>query len=88
MATTVTQRTTAPALKGQNVVVSLDATDAAKLANLTVGQTCTIAGNTGLISELFFGGTTFLIEPNNQGAYFNSSGTPGLLVSGTTITIN
>jgi len=85
---TLTNRVSAQALRGQNVVVTLDATDAAKLANLTAGQTCTITGNTGLISEIFSGGVTFLIEPNNMGARFDSTGTPGILVSGTVITVN
>lgn len=88
MATTLTNRLSAQALRGQNVVVTLDATDAAKLSGLTVGQTCTITGNTGLISELFSGGVTLRIEPNNMGARFDSSGTPGVLASGTSITVN
>lgn len=88
MATTITNTLAASALKGQNVVVTCSAADAAKLPNLTVGQTCTISGNTGRVGELFFGGTTFLIAPNNQATRFDSSSTPGLLASGTAITIS
>lgn len=88
MATTVTAQAAAQALRGQNVAISLNATDAAKLSGLIVGQTCTITGNTGLISELFNGGTVFFIEPNGLGSQFDSSGTPGILASGTVITIN
>ena len=87
MATTITNRKAASALRGQNVVVSCDATDAAKLANLTVGQACTISGNTGRIGELFLGGVTFLISPLNQVARFDSTSTPGQLANGETITI-
>jgi|GEM_PF-2189559 len=86
---TVTQQTSAQALRGQNVVVTLSNSDRdSVLKNLTVGQTCTITGNTGKISEIFAGGSTFLIAPNGLGARFDSSGTPGILAASTSITIN
>lgn len=84
---TVVNQVSASALRGQNVVVSCNATDAAKLSGFTVGQACTISGNSGRIAELFLGGTTFLIAPLNQGNRFDSSGTPGVLAATTTITI-
>lgn len=88
MSVTITNQLAASALRGQNVVVSCNATDAAKIASLTVGQSCTISGNSGRVAETFFGGTTFLVAPLNQGARFDSTSTPGQLANGETITIN
>lgn len=85
---TITNQLAASALRGQNVVVSCNATDAAKIASLTVGQSCTISGNSGRVAELFLGGATFLISPLNQATRFDSTGTPGILASGTSITIS
>lgn len=85
---TITNQLAASALRGQNVIVSCNATDAAKLASLTVGQACTISGNSGRVGELFLGGTTFLISPLNQGARFDSTSTPGQLAKNEVITFN
>ena len=88
MATTVTNRTASSALKGENPTVSLDRSDTDNvLPNITVGQTCTITGNTGLVAEVFSGGNKFKIKPNNMGARFDSSTTPGILSAGEVITI-
>lgn len=88
MSTTITNQVAASALRGQNVVVSCNATDAAKIANLTVGQGCTISGNSGRVAETFFGGNTFLVAPLNQGARFDSTSTPGQLAKNEVITFN
>lgn len=83
---TITNLLAASALRGQNVVVTCSAADAAKLPNLTIGQSCTISGNTGRLAEVFGGGTMFLISPLNQGARFDSTSTPGQLAKNEVIT--
>jgi len=86
---TVTNTAAAQALKGQCVVVTVSLTDAANVvANLQVGQACSVTGNTGRVAEIFSGGNTFRIAPNNFGTRFDTSGTPGILGAGTVITFN
>ena len=85
---TVTNRTACSALRGENVVVSLDRSDTDNvLPTLTVGQTCTITGDIGLISEIFSGGNKFKIKPNTMSKTFDSSTAPGVLIVGEVITI-
>lgn len=90
MSTTVTNQTLASALRGQNVVVTLNAADAANVTSTLVGHTCSVgsSGKTGRVAEVFFGGVQFLIAPNNFGSRFDSSSTPGQLAAAESITIN
>lgn len=85
MATSVTNRVAAPALRGQAVKVTLDSTDAANLANFTVGQTCTCGSTSkvGYIYSIDVYGMSFLVTPNTPDAKFDSTATGILSVSET-----
>jgi hypothetical protein len=87
MATIFTNQVIASALKGQCVVVSLNATDTAKIPNIKVGQSVVSSGaNPCEVAEIFLGGNTFLVRPLNLAARFDSATTPGQLAVGETIT--
>ena len=87
MATTVTNRVAASALRGQGVRVTLDATDSAKLATMVVGTVCTASGssNTGTIKEIDVYGNSFLVVPISPATRFDGS-LPGQLAASVTVT--
>ena len=87
---TVTNRKYSQALKGQNVIVTLNGSDATNyLADLTLGQKCTLgsSGKVGYISEIDLYGTTFKIVPANMGETMASTTPKGYLAVNETINI-
>lgn len=90
MATSVTAQKASQSLKGQDVFVYLNASDATtKLPNLTVGQVCTNGSSsyTGNISSIDYYGNSFKITPTMPDGNFSSSSTPGFLAASETISI-
>lgn len=87
---TVTQTIGSSALRGQDAIVHLNSSDTLNvLPTLTVGQVCTVSSssNTGNISSIDYKGNSFHITPTMPSDNLASSSTPGVLVSGETITI-
>jgi len=72
---TVTNRVAAPALRGQGVKITLDATDQAVLSALTLGTVCTAAGssNTGTIARIDTFGNSFIVNPTSPAGSFSGS---------------
>jgi hypothetical protein len=83
-----TNRVAAPALAGQGVLVTLDATDsAALLPILAVGTRATVGQNIGTVCKVDALGKTFEVNPLTSRAYWESTSTPGQLAVSATITI-
>ena len=94
MSTSVTNQTASPALRGQDVVVTLNQTDAStNLANFSIGQHVSISssGAVGYISEIDVNGTltgyTFKVKPQNPDGNLASTSTPGALAASETIVV-
>jgi len=88
MAITVTQRTTASALNGQCALITLNATDQAKLVNIIVGQLCTAITSLkkGYVASVDTLGNTFLVRPQYPSSAFDN-GTAGVFANGDIINI-
>lgn len=88
MAIIVTNRTASSALRGEVVIVTLDATDQAKLPNIVAGQLCTAITSlkTGYVTSVDTLGNTFKITPKNPSVTFDN-GTSGELAVGDIINI-
>lgn len=87
---TCTNRVAAPANAGQNVLVTLDATDsAAILPTLVAGRqaTCGSSSKVGYVDNIDALGNTFEITPTTQATRFDSSSTPYELAVGEVITL-
>lgn len=79
---TLTNRTSAPALRGQDAIVTFSWTDAiANMANLFVGQRAGVvsSGKIGFISEIDTRGLTVRVKPSQPSNRFDSTTTPGIL---------
>jgi hypothetical protein len=65
MPITLTNQVASQALRGQNVKVTLDSTDAAQLPNINIGDVCTIStsSNTGTVFSIDTYGNSFEITP-------------------------
>jgi hypothetical protein len=89
MSISVTNRATAPALRGQDILVTVNQSDNAQLANFTQGQHVSISssGAVGYISEIDLLGYSFWIKPRNPDGNLASSSTPGALNNGETIVV-
>lgn len=77
-------------LKGQDVWVYLNTGDQFNtLPSITVGQVCTNGSSslTGTVSSVDYNGNSFKITPIQPDKTFASTGTPGFLAAGETITI-
>lgn len=87
MATTVTNRVAAPALRGQAVKVTLDSTDSAELATMVLGTICTASGssNTGTIVSIDVEGNSFMVSPIQPDKRFDGS-VSGQLAESVTVT--
>ena len=72
---TVTNQVAAPALRGQAVKITLDATDSANLATMVLGTVCTAAGssNTGTIVSIDTKGNSFKVSPTSPAGRFDGS---------------
>lgn len=86
MSIQVTNRKASQSLRGTSVLVTLDATDSAQLANFSKGQLVTNDGNskTGLINSVDYDGTSFTVNPIQPDRDF---GTYGYLAASQTVTI-
>ena len=83
-----TNRTAAPALAGQGVVVTLDSTDSGLLLPLlNVGTRATVGQNIGYVCRVDVKGNTFEVNPTTTRSYWESTSTPGQLAVGASITI-
>lgn len=90
MAISVTNQKKSQSLQGQAVLVTLDATDAAQLANISEGDLCTVSSSnkTGLVNSVDVFGNSFTISPIQPDKTLESSGIYGYLNSGESISIN
>ena len=90
MATIVTARRASQALDGQSVVIQLDATDSAKLADLTIGQRGTLSSNSkeGHICSIDEFGHSFKMNPEQLNQNLASASTPGYLANSEIITLD
>lgn len=84
---TVTAQRASQALNGQSVVVRLNASDSAQLANMSLNQACTFDGKTGYICRIDLYGHSFMMKPAQMNMNLSSSGVPGYLASGEVITL-
>lgn len=86
---TLTNQVTASALRGENVQVTLNWTDAiANMANLSVGGKAGVvsSGKIGYISEIDTLGLIINIRPAQPDGRFDSLSTPGILSSADLVT--
>lgn len=86
---TVTNRTAAPALRGQAALVTLDSSESInKLPSFTIGQACVCSSTSknGRISAIDVAGHTFEITPLMPIDRFDSTAS-GYLSASETITI-
>jgi hypothetical protein len=93
MSVNVTNQTAFQALKGQDVVVTLNGTDAnAVLPTLVTGRKAGVVstGYIGYVSEVDTYGNTFRVKPITPDAYFSSGNTAtsgGYLNASETVTL-
>ncbi len=87
MSTQITNRLASQALRGQGVLVTLDATDSAQLVNFEQGMLCTHdqSGRTGTIDRVDYPGHSFLVSPIQPNTEF---GIYGYLAASATVTVN
>lgn len=89
MSFNLTNQVAAPALRGQDGLVTLNWTDSnASIANISVGQKCGVvsSGKLGTVSEIDPNGLYVKCKPAQPNARFDSTTTPGILNSGELIT--
>lgn len=84
----LTNQESSPALRGQAVIVTLNGTDAAYLADFAEGDlvTADTSGKTGTIHSVDYEGTTFKVSPIQPNDTFNS-GLYGFLAAAQTVTV-
>lgn len=86
---TVTNRKAAEALRGEGVVVTLNAADQSNLASILPGQACSISGVAvyGTIARVDSYGISFEVSPLQPNLDFASPTKPGFLAASETIVI-
>lgn len=86
MSLTVTNQVASQALRGQSVIVSLDASDAANLSSLQIGMECQedAFSTIGYISSIDLYGHSFEVSPVEPDKVF---GGEGYLPASSSITI-
>ena len=86
---TVTNQKASQALRGEDVVVTLDATDQANLSSILPGQECSISGVAvyGTIARVDSYGISFEVSPLQPNLDFASPTKPGFLAASETIVI-
>lgn len=86
---TVTNRKASQALRGEDVVVTLNAADQSNLASLLPGQACSISGVAvyGTIARVDSYGISFEVSPLQPNLDFASPAKPGFLAASETIVI-
>lgn len=87
MSFSVTNRRSAPALKGQSVLVTLDNTDRPQLANMSIGQRCTVGTKTGYIDFIDTYGYLFRVKPDMPTHQFIEIDNLAYLMDGASITV-
>ena len=85
----VTNQKASQSLRGQAVIVTLDDTDSAELANISEGDSCVndSSGKTGTIYSVDTKGHSFKISPIQPDRDFASASVYGYLAVNETITI-
>lgn len=86
----VTNTKASPALRGQNVVVTLTGAETlSKLSAITIGQQATIdsSGYVGYVSSIDTYGYSFKIAPKIPTGNLSSTSTPAVLAAAETITL-
>lgn len=85
----VTNRKASQALRGEDVVVTLNSAEQLNLASLLPGQACSISGVAvyGTVSRVDLYGISFEVSPLQPNFDFASPSQPGYLASGATIII-
>lgn len=87
---TATNRTASPALRGQSVKVTLDASEtASKLPAVTIGQQATLGSSSavGYVESVDYYGNSFTVSTKTPATNLASSSTPGVLAVGEVITL-
>jgi hypothetical protein len=90
MSQAVTNRKASQSLKGTAVLVTLDSTDSAYLADFSEGMLCTVSSSseTGTINRVDSEGHSFSVTPIQPDKYFQSApSTYGYLAVGETVTV-
>lgn len=89
MSISVTNQKASQALRGEDVVVTLDATDQANLSSILPGQECSISGVAvyGIVSRVDSYGISFEVSPLQPNLDFASPTKPGFLAASETIVI-
>lgn len=89
MPLTFTNQEFSQALRGQNVKVTLDSTDAAQLANISVGDSCSISSgyNYGVVYSIDEFGNSFEISPIQPNLNCSGPSFAGYLTAGETVAI-
>lgn len=89
MSISVTNQKASQALRGEDVVVTLDATDQANLSSILPGQECSISGVAvyGIVSRVDNYGISFEVSPLQPNLDFASPAKPGFLAASETIVI-
>lgn len=90
MSIAVTNRKASQSLHGTAVLVTLDSTDSAQLANFSNGMLCTngSSSKTGTINSVDYEGTSFTVSPIQSDRDFASQSTYGYLAVSETVTVN
>jgi hypothetical protein len=85
----VTNQKASQALRGESVVITLDATDQSNLANIIPGQACSISGVAvyGTVGSVDSYGISFKVAPLQPNLDFASPTKPGFLAASETIVI-
>lgn len=90
MSFTITNQTAAPALNGEDSLVTMTwAASTANLANISIGQKVTTSGgNIGYVSFIDTNGIYVKVKPQQPNTRFDSASTPGILAANEILTFN
>ena len=90
MSFNIVNQTAAPALDGQDALVTLTwAASTANLANIYLGEKVTTSGgNIGYVSFIDTNGIYVKVKPQQPNLRFDSASTPGILAANETLTFN
>lgn len=90
MSFNITNQTSAPALEGQDALVTLTwAASTANLANMSIGEKVTTSGGKiGYVSFIDPLGIYVKVKPQQPNTSFDSASTPGILVATEVLTFN
>lgn len=84
----VTNQKASQSLRGQDVIVTLNSTDAAQLANISVGDAVsTGSSKSGTVNFVDTYGTSFKVTPLMPTGNMSTTASPGILAASETITI-